>query len=161
LLIEQYIEWLKLLNEEERNKEIKLFYSLIGVDDKPVSSQMLSWCQIREMAQSDITYGSHTHKHVILKYCDNEIINSELKMSKEIIERETNKEIDSFSYPNARFNLDNWKMVARYYKYGFKIGNAKLRKGDNQYYLPRILVYEQICEEFAYLKMRLIGVPKF
>lgn len=69
------------------------------------SDELLSWLQVREMAQNNISIGSHSFCHDYLtkiKWWPN--IWRQVKHSKKIIEREIGKKILFFSYPFGRSN---------------------------------------------------------
>ena len=65
--------------------------------------QPLTWDEVREMTASGlVTFGSHTHTHVILSRCTAAHASRELAASKAIIERELGRSCDTFCYPNGR-----------------------------------------------------------
>ncbi len=59
----------------------------------------LSWDQIRELDRAGITFGSHTVNHPTLSVLPQKELEFELTRSKERIESELGKSIDSFCYP--------------------------------------------------------------
>jgi peptidoglycan/xylan/chitin deacetylase (PgdA/CDA1 family) len=61
----------------------------------------LSWEQIREMAQEQITFGSHTHTHSILATLSDGEAHFELNESARRIEQELGAPCQLFSYPNG------------------------------------------------------------
>lgn len=72
-----------------------------GADTPPIYRSQ-SWAQIREMADSGlVTFGSHTHSHVILGRASPEVIRYELAESRRRIERETGRPCVHFCYPNG------------------------------------------------------------
>jgi peptidoglycan/xylan/chitin deacetylase (PgdA/CDA1 family) len=71
-------------------------------DDLPAIYRALDWNQVREMAASElISFGSHTHSHMILGRAAPEVIRHELEASRRIIERETGTPCTHFCYPNG------------------------------------------------------------
>jgi peptidoglycan/xylan/chitin deacetylase (PgdA/CDA1 family) len=71
-------------------------------DDVPAIYKALDWTQVREMAASGlISFGSHTHSHVILGRAAPDVIRHELLESRRIIERETGVPCTHFCYPNG------------------------------------------------------------
>ncbi|MBL9177483.1 MAG: polysaccharide deacetylase family protein [Verrucomicrobiaceae bacterium] len=71
-------------------------------DDVPAIYRALDWAQVREMAASGlVTFGSHTHSHVILGRAAPEVIRHELLESRRIIEKETGSPCVHFCYPNG------------------------------------------------------------
>lgn len=71
-------------------------------DDVPAIYRALDWAQVREMVASGlISFGSHTHSHVLLGRAAPEVIRHELLESRRIIERETGVPCTHFCYPNG------------------------------------------------------------
>jgi peptidoglycan/xylan/chitin deacetylase (PgdA/CDA1 family) len=63
----------------------------------------LHWDEIHEMADSGlVTFGGHTHTHLILSRCDEARALHELQHSKQIIEDRLDRPCDLFCYPNGR-----------------------------------------------------------
>lgn len=70
--------------------------------DVPAIYHPLNWGQVREMASSGlVTFGSHTHSHVLLGRAAPDIIRYELEESRRRIERETGGPCLHFCYPNG------------------------------------------------------------
>lgn len=61
----------------------------------------LTWSEIRELSRAGISFGSHTVTHPQLRYLPQQEVYHELCQSKETIEQELGKAIDSFAYPFA------------------------------------------------------------
>jgi peptidoglycan/xylan/chitin deacetylase (PgdA/CDA1 family) len=71
-------------------------------EDVPAIHQALNWDQVREMAAGGlVTFGSHTHTHVIMGRAAPEIIRHELMESRRRIELETGLPCLHFCYPNG------------------------------------------------------------
>lgn len=102
-------ERLKLLPQPEVLAAVEKLESETGYrlgladrDDVPAIYRALDWNQVREMAASGlISFGSHTHSHVILGRAAPEVIRHELEVSRGIIERETGMPCTHFCYPNG------------------------------------------------------------
>jgi peptidoglycan/xylan/chitin deacetylase (PgdA/CDA1 family) len=62
----------------------------------------LDWDQARTLAQSGFEVGSHTVEHPILSRASRARVESDLQISKEIIQRELGRECFAFAYPNGR-----------------------------------------------------------
>ena len=78
------------------------------------SSEMLSWTQIKEMSNNNISFGSHTFTHPILTKVETDRAKYEILSSKIEIERKIGKQVFCFSYPNGMeqdFNEETIKMV--------------------------------------------------
>jgi peptidoglycan/xylan/chitin deacetylase (PgdA/CDA1 family) len=77
--------------------------------------QPLAWSEIREMTDSGlVSFGAHSHSHVILTRCGEEEASRELRTSKRIIEEHLGRRCDLFCYPNGRrgdFNATTKRLV--------------------------------------------------
>lgn len=161
-LLDDFIERLKLLNAADREKILFDYYHHIQVDPTPVKGQVLNWDHIKEMQAHGITFGSHTHTHLITWNVDQKKILEELTISKEIIETRTGKGCKWFCYPNARFNDNDHELLRQAgYDYGVTLHCARLKPDDSPYYLPRFIMYEDITEVLGYIKLRLLRMPFF
>lgn len=84
--------------------EVEMGHSLGRVDREgvPAIYQSLDWAQVREMSASGlVSFGSHTHSHVILGRAAPAVIRNELLESSRRIERETGRPCLHFCYPNG------------------------------------------------------------
>ena len=102
---------LKQLPVKNRDTLIERLVKLIGVDI-PVDlgkELILSWGEIKEMSQNNISFGAHTVNHPILTRLPLEAAKKEILDSKRHIEKELGQEVTTFCYPNGEpgdFNND-------------------------------------------------------
>jgi peptidoglycan/xylan/chitin deacetylase (PgdA/CDA1 family) len=161
-MVESWIDKLKLLNDGERQERINACYNYLGLSKTPLQGYIMNWDEAREMQKHGIEFGSHTHNHTIIKELPEDIIESELRSSKELISDKLQIEVDSFCYPNARYNEKDGKILERCgYRYGFCIKNRTLRHCADNYYIPRFLISERLTAIPAYFNLRLLEVPFF
>jgi len=59
----------------------------------------LSWDEARQMQQAGMAFGSHTHTHEILSKLPRERQQEEVVVSKEILQHELHRNIDTLAYP--------------------------------------------------------------
>jgi len=81
----------------------------VDIQSELVEEQLLTWQEIREMADGGMDFGSHTVDHSILTRMPLEEAQWQISKSKEKIEEEIGKEIFSFAYPNGTpkdYNLE-------------------------------------------------------
>lgn len=64
-------------------------------------SEMLTWDQVREMADAGMDFGAHTMTHAILSSLSQEEQRWEIQQSKELIEHRLSRPVHFFSYPNG------------------------------------------------------------
>jgi peptidoglycan/xylan/chitin deacetylase (PgdA/CDA1 family) len=62
----------------------------------------LNWDEAREMQQGGMAFGSHTHRHEILSKLPAREQLEELRLSRQILEKELGRTIDTLAYPVGR-----------------------------------------------------------
>lgn len=124
--------------------------------------ECLNWNDVRELDKLNIHFGSHTVTHQQLKTLKYDDIEYELMKSKEEIEDNIGKPIESFSYPyafpeeNKRFmKYFKFKLINCGYKTGVttKIGTAAQK--DDVYFLRRIPA--NTFDDLYFFKMKMEG----
>ncbi len=96
-------EALKIMPDETRKAMLVEFIDMLGVNEGNGSSRMmLSWDEIREMAENGITIGCHTHSHPILSKMGLSDAKAEILVSKQIVEEQLKMPVRHFAYPNGR-----------------------------------------------------------
>jgi peptidoglycan/xylan/chitin deacetylase (PgdA/CDA1 family) len=76
----------------------------------------LSWDEAREMQRNGMCFGSHSHTHPILSKLPYAEQLEELRLSREILERELGRAIDTLAYPDGQeqsFNDLTFKALAQ------------------------------------------------
>ena len=81
-------------------------------DATGVSPNLLTWDQVKEMSQYDITFGSHTRRHVYLPEQSEAQLKNEIEGSKRIIEEHLGKPVYYFAYPSGGFSEHIKSLVA-------------------------------------------------
>lgn len=119
---DNYTNMYPILKELRMSATIFLTAGYIGTEkilphdagDDPAYNHLLSWNEVREMAQSGIDFGSHTESHVNLGG-ETADLKREISESKKLIERELQKEVWAISYPFGliRDFSENVKRMAR------------------------------------------------
>ena len=64
----------------------------------------MNWEEVREMQAAGMCFGSHTHTHEILGRLPYERQVEELRISRQILEKELDCEIDTLAYPRGRMS---------------------------------------------------------
>lgn len=86
------------------------------------SRLFLNWAEVREMRDSGMDFGAHTHNHLILAHLDRGTQRAELQTSKEILERQLGEPITAVSYPvgsAATYTPETCKIAG---EVGFELG---------------------------------------
>lgn len=140
---------LKRSTEIQRLAALEELRHVAGVGDGDVGQKVnapMTWDEIREMSQAGMDFGSHTVSHPVLSMItDSEQLRSELRDSKETIERETSRPVIALSYPVGGRNAVNDLVLAATADAGYEFAfsyepgtNYKLK--DDRWLLKRIHV---------------------
>lgn len=81
---------------------------------------------------------SHSFSHPILTNLSEELLDFELKESKQFLEQFLNKKIQFFSYPNGSLTSREVEYAARYYKCAFTTVSSYPSKNSDLMQVPRI-----------------------
>jgi peptidoglycan/xylan/chitin deacetylase (PgdA/CDA1 family) len=100
---------LKDLLENEKNRAIERLVRSLGVDMPATMGRemILSWDEVREMAQNGISFGAHTVNHPTLIGLPLEQARREIVVSQRRIEDNLDQPADTFAYPDGRLGNIN------------------------------------------------------
>ncbi len=144
-LINDLVEHLKIYSQSEIEYFITVIQRIIRVDEGKNQSSMLTWAQIHEMAEFNISFGSHTKSHAILSQISIEQVAQELEESKKVIEEKIGKPVYFIAYPNGNFNEDIIKIAKKNnYLAGFTCIPGSNTQNDNWFALKRKHVHESL-----------------
>ena len=107
-----------LPNQQRERVIAALENELGGLNNYPREYQLLNWEMVREMSRKGINFGVHTANHVVLPLEDETVLDSEIIDSKTELERQLNRKIFSFAYPNGEYNARIRRLIAQA---GYKI----------------------------------------
>jgi peptidoglycan/xylan/chitin deacetylase (PgdA/CDA1 family) len=140
--IEDVVEYLKHMPSEERAQIL----GRLSPAQEPAGEgidRMMTWDQVVEMSHTDIDFGAHTHTHPLLPYEDDETVERELRLAKELLEEKLAKKVRAFAYPNGTWDQRVRGWVERTgYACAFTTQRAWYRPGQDPYAIPRILLHE-------------------
>ena len=111
--------------------------SLPSTHESPARN-FLNWNEAREMQAAGMHFGSHSHTHSILSKLPltNQI--EELRLSREILERELGRPVDTFAYPvgdRSSFNADTLRALSETgYRYALSFVSGVNRPGSVERY---------------------------
>lgn len=121
----------------------------------------LSWGEVKEMNQSNITIGSHTMSHPHLGKLPAEKVVEELKGSKQEIENQLNKKVSFFSYPigikqyGIYNNSTKRELISSGYQLAFVSEIGRNKRGSDCYIQKRIAIAER--DSLFDFKCKLVG----
>ena len=143
--VENVVEYLKHMPSQQRDQ--LLLRALPGwkESDKTLPvDQMMSWEHVLEMSRDGIDFGGHTHTHPLLSYEDEEVVERELRISKQIIEEKLGKKVRAFAYPNGTWDPRVRQQVAQAgYDCAFTTERGWHGSGADPLTICRILLHER------------------
>ncbi len=150
--------WLRSLPTEQRESSMREVFGRLGVVPPAHDpALMMSWEQVRQMAQSGYRFGSHTVSHPILSRLSLAEVAREVSESKRCIEEATGRAVTTFAYPSGRAQDYSAEVVTVLKTAGFQaaVTNATFSvnsTGEDLYRLNRLRPWEQDVASF-FLKL--------
>ncbi len=103
--------------------------------------KMLSWENIREMAENGIEFGAHTINHPHLTQINIEEAKREIEESKKVVSEFTGLRVSMFSYPYGEYNEDIKKLLEEAgFTCAFTVEPGMNREGTDLLELKRIAI---------------------
>lgn len=102
--VEKTIRTVKYLGLDRRRAVCDELGALAGLPRK--SDLMMTLDQVRQLSNSGMEIGAHTHSHPILKTLAPEIAREEIRTGRRILEEVTRQPVHVFAYPNGRPGQD-------------------------------------------------------
>ena len=143
---DNYTEALSILREHRIPVTIFLVTDWVG------KKEFLSWEEIREMSKEGISFGSHTKTHPYLpSVSSRNVLEGEMRGSKELIEDRLGKEVSLLSYPFGGFTPEA-KEVARVVGYRAAVTSNRGEGGMKRdlFALSRIKMTEASTTPFIF-----------
>ena len=115
-------EPLKLVPDAERQEQLRQLLDNLGIHETELERLriMLSWNEVKQMAQDGITMGSHGHTHSILSRMAIEKAKEDILNSKKIIEEKLGVQVKHFAFPNGREEDFSEELRGYYQEIGFE-----------------------------------------
>jgi peptidoglycan/xylan/chitin deacetylase (PgdA/CDA1 family) len=114
-----------------------------GAELTPPGCDLMGWDEVRRMARAGVAFGAHTVGHRVLTHEPLEVIEAEVRQSKQRLEAELGSRVDSFAYCNGWYSDEIIKALA---KAGFRSAvtteDFLNRMGADFYTLKRKILWE-------------------
>jgi len=127
---------------EEQETLTGILRGAFALHEKTALSCCLSWEQMREMSNHNITFGSHTHSHISLSSVQNGQLQEELIKSKEILESNIKQSVTAFAYPFGEHDDFNKKSIGLVAQAGYRCALTMLQgpvyRGDDAFTFRRV-----------------------
>lgn len=100
----RFVAQVRRLSEGERIAAVDALGAELGVSPKRAwdRTPMLSWAQVREMAEAGIEIGAHTVTHPILSLLPPDRQDQEIRNSVDTVDKQVGARPGAFAYPNGR-----------------------------------------------------------
>lgn len=113
-----------ILDSTDETPEIRMGFEHNDLFANYAKGTFCTFSELKEMLDSGfVRIGSHSHSHIDLT-ADGVDLDTELRVSKEILEQKLDMDVDSFVFPFGKYNQQILQQSKKYYKYSFRIGNA-------------------------------------
>ena len=96
---------MRKMDTVRREYLINRLFEILRLDPSELKKRartMLNWEEVAEMAKNGVSFGAHTLSHAFLPVLAGEIAKTEIRESKEIIEKRIGKPIRHFAIPNGK-----------------------------------------------------------
>ena len=128
-LSKEIIEYMHLLDLEERKKILLSLRSHRNYDTIKLVNPMMTWEQVRNLCEGEMHIGAHTVTHAFINELNTEKAFHEIEGSINRIAEQINRDVDFFAYPRGRLD-DRLKSILK--KSGVKVA-VSTEHGRNQY----------------------------
>lgn len=97
----------KIIKYQSNDERHHLIEQLLNKTGKPqLKHQFLSEQQIFALSEAGMEIGAHTVNHPILTCEQDQTVQSEMMLSKQYLEKITNKPVNFLAYPNGKYQVD-------------------------------------------------------
>lgn len=113
--LEQILEMLKTLPETDKQALADEMFGRLYKKRLKIEPLMLSWAELRKLAQEGWEIGAHTVNHVILTKVPLWQANDEINSSASVLKQELDRPVRLFAYPNGKsgdYNISIKKILA-------------------------------------------------
>jgi peptidoglycan/xylan/chitin deacetylase (PgdA/CDA1 family) len=112
--------------------------------------ELLTWDQIRTLAESGVTIGSHTRRHPRLTRLGPEQLDDELAGSADRLERELGSRPRWFAYPYGEVDAEVSRRARSHYQGAVTTEHRPVRPDDDSILMPRLdAIYFRRAETLA------------
>ena len=147
-IIFRFIDYLKKFTDDIILKTISDLEAFLKEQEIMISDgehrSFVNWDEVNSINEPDISFGSHTINHPILTNEQTDVIEDEICRSKEIIEKETGRDVIHFCYPNGNYNEEIRKVVSGSYKSACTTRAGFVSRGSDIYALNRIGINQEM-----------------
>jgi peptidoglycan/xylan/chitin deacetylase (PgdA/CDA1 family) len=140
--IDRFVERMKGLDVAARKKvEVRVREATPRFAPMPAERaeyDLASWQDLRRLDPAVVTIGSHTLTHPILPATAPAELESEVRDSRQLLERGLQRPVELFAYPNGDHNDAVAACVRKHYRAAVTASSGWIRRGADTHRLPRL-----------------------
>ena len=131
-------------------------------DVMPAPREMMTCANLKTLDRMGHIIGAHTHTHSILGFQSQETADEEIKISKALLNKTLNKEIDHFAFPNGLlgrdFTQEHMSMIHQHgFRYGYSTNDGGYISKTNHLSIPRFLPYRRTLPAFGFSTAKIMS----
>lgn len=143
--VEAFIEWMKSLKIAARRR-VEETIRAATPDFKPTHEQreqfdLATWEELKGIDPRVVTIGSHTMTHPILTSLDADETEAELRESRRTLEKQLERPVTVFCYPNGNLSETVVENARRYYRSAVTVDPGTINGSADMHRLPRYAVH--------------------
>lgn len=136
---------LKCLPEERFNEAVKDLKKEVAIEREAMTMEELKSVSKHPL----VNIQSHSYTHPILTNVSGETLDYELRESKLFLEKELDKKINAFCYPNGSVSEREIKKASELYDYAFSVIQDTPRVKGDLYTIPRCALTDDYWSNLA------------
>jgi peptidoglycan/xylan/chitin deacetylase (PgdA/CDA1 family) len=145
--VEALVEWMKTLKLAAR-RQVEAAIGAATPNFKPSREQrqqfdLASWEELGRLDSRVVTIGSHTMTHPILTSLTPEETEAELRESRLALEKQLDRAVTVFCYPNGDLDEAVVENARRYYRSAVTVDPGTINGNADAHRLPRYAVHAQ------------------
>jgi peptidoglycan/xylan/chitin deacetylase (PgdA/CDA1 family) len=119
----------------------------------------IGWTEVQAMAREGISFGGHGVDHLLLTQVSGEEADTEIRVSKQVIEERLQEPVLTFSYPNGYLTPEIAGKVKKFgYRLGFITRRGFVSTSDDPFTVRRLNVHEAAAKTTPMFLARVVGL---
>jgi peptidoglycan/xylan/chitin deacetylase (PgdA/CDA1 family) len=123
----------------------------------------MTWDEVGEADQPGISFGAHTHNHVILTSCNLERAEKEIVTSRDVLSERIGRPVRMFSFPNGDYHEQHVDVLKHHgFTHAVTTKSGMIRASEDLLTLRRFMLHDDMTKTIPMLACRLAGsIPYF
>ncbi len=123
----------------------------------------MTWDEVRELYQGGVSFGAHTHNHVILTNCSQEEAEQEIVSSRDVLSERLGEPVRMFSFPNGDYHKQHVDILKRHkFTHAVTTRAGVLRDSDDLFTMRRFMIHDDMTRTIPMLACKLTDrIPYF